>query len=349
MVTTTGAVRATSELVTLAMCDSPTATGKSEGSATAYDPEYWEDVVARLLKRNVITYRRLLDELRIWEGSDFNVEGEIAALIEQERSPITSILSAISPLKPLVAQRHTHRTGTLRYFERRYIDAAADLNQLSCTNNDCDGLIGYWLDEANPSSVPFTTADGKPLIVLSAAQLSVLQIRALELAALQKIHTSAPQLQTDGVARREVQYRLVHAKRLLDESLDQAFDVAVNQNPCWIMGKPETISHITDLNTRLSEVCDKVYRDGLKLRNELINRRELTSQGAKARRELIEAMLQHPDQQRLGLQGYGPEVSMYYSLLGETRIHRQEDGELEFYPPQATSRKIWGVDCLAGN
>ena len=342
LVTTTGAVRATRELVTLAMCDFPTAIDVTEGSFVASNPEYWEDIIDRLLKRNVITHRRLLDELRIWEGSDFNIEGEIAALIEQERSPITSILSTISPLKPLVAQRHTHKTGTLRYFEPRYIDAAVDLSQLRCTKDDCDGLIGYWLDEADLSFVAPTTADGKPLIILCATQLSVLRIRALELAALQKIHTSAPQLQTDGVARREVQYRLVHAKRLLDESLAQAFSLMVNQNPCWIMGERETISHITDLNTKLSEVCDKVYPDSLKLRNELINRRELTNQGAKARRELIEAMLERPNQERLGLQGYGPEVSMYYSLLGETGIHRHEDGEWGFYPPQEKSG-VWTV------
>ncbi|WP_414564228.1 MULTISPECIES: hypothetical protein [unclassified Anabaena] len=59
--------------------------------------------------------------------------------------------------------------------------------------------------------------------------------------------------------------------------------------------------------------------------NELINRRDLTSQGAKARRELIQAMLEHQYEERLGLEGYGPEVSMYYSLLEETGIHRQED------------------------
>ena len=121
----------------------------------------------------------------------------------------------------------------------------------------------------------------------------------------------------------------------LEDYPDQ--DVAVNHKECWIMGDHETISHITDLNTKLSEVCDKVYPDGLKLRNELINRRELTAQGAKARRELIEAMLDHAEQERLGLQGYGPEVSIYHSLLGETGIHRQEDGEWGFYPAQETS------------
>ena len=140
-------------------------------------------------------------------------------------------------------------------------------------------------------------------------------------------------MQTDGVARREVRHRLVQAKRLLDETLSQAFSVADRQNICWIEGQPESIGHITAFNTKLSDICDQVYSKSLILWNELINRRELTSQGAKARRLLIEAMLACSDQERLGLQGYGPEVSMYFSMLGETKIHRQEEGNWGFYPP----------------
>jgi hypothetical protein len=284
----------------------------------------------------------LWDELRLWEGSDFNVDAEVAALIEQERSPLANLLSETYPLKPLVAQRHSYKTGTLRYFERQYVDALEDLAKLRCNSNDTDGLIACWLDEELPDKPPAETADGKPLIVLCATKLGVLRIQALEFAALEKIQTNAAQLQTDAVARREVQYRLFHTKRLLDESLSQAFDMAVNRNPCWIQGKQEIISNATEFNAKLSEVCDRVYKKTPILWNELINRRELTSQGAKARRELIEAMLGRSERGRLGLEGYGPEVAMYYSLLGETEIHRQEEEALGFYPPQKDSG-LWTV------
>lgn len=335
LVTSTGSMRATRALVTLAMCD----------CATDRDQlQHWEKVIEELLKQGLITYRRQLDELRIWEGSDFDVEGEIAAYVEKERSPLVKILSEVCPLNPLVAQRHSYRTGTLRYFERQYLDSKQDLTTLRCSSHDCDGIVGYWVDEALVTQVPSTTADGKPLIVLSAGKLDLLRIRALEFAALKKIQKSASQLQTDAVARREVRHRLFQAKRLLDETLSQAFDVAQGQNICWIQGQQELIGHITAFNAKLSKVCDKVYSKSLILWNELINRRELTSQGAKARRLLIEAMLERSDQERLGLQGYGPEVNMYYSLLGETGIHRQEEQDWGFHPS-----KKGGVISLAGD
>lgn len=100
------------------------------------------------------------------------------------------------------------------------------------------------------------------------------------------------------------------------------------------------MDRVTDFNAKLSEVCDRAYPKTPILWNELINRRQLTSQGAKARRELLEAMIECSDQEKLGLTGYGPEVSMYYSLLGETGIHREEDEEWGFFPEFFTDDKI---------
>ncbi len=99
-------------------------------------------------------------------------------------------------------------------------------------------------------------------------------------------------------------------------------------------GKPQAIGSVTDFNALLSAVCDRTYPQTPILWNELINRRTLTTQGAKARRILIEAMLENPDAERLNLEGHGPEVAMYFSVLQQTGIHRQVQGEWGFYPPE---------------
>ncbi|WP_225896268.1 hypothetical protein [Amazonocrinis nigriterrae] len=341
LITVTGSMRATRSLVSLAMCDRPSQT----------QINYWQQIIDQLLKQNLITHRRQLDELRIWQGSDFHVDSELNNYIEQERSPIVKLLSVYRPLKPLVAQRHSYQTGTLRYFERHYLDNSQDLHQLHCSSVDADGFVGYWLDEEIPNSVPSTTTDGKPLVILSAANLDILRIRTLEFVALSNIKRTAKELQTDGVARKEVNYRAKEAEGFLDETLNQSFSIGVNQQ-CWIQGQVERINNITDFNSKLSDICDRVYHRSAILWNELINRRDLTSQGVKARRELIQAMLEHQNEEKLGLEGYGAEVSMYYSLLEQTGIHRQEDDYWDFYPPLEDSglNSLWeAVEdfCLA--
>ena len=343
LVTITGVTRATRHLVTLAMCDRPT---DSESI------KYWGQLVDKLLSRGLITHRRQLDELRIWQGSDFNVDSELSRYLSEERSPLFILLSSIRPLKPIVAQRHSYQTGTLRYFERCYLDSSSNLKDLSCSSPDSDGLIGYWVDDDDPVSVPQFTKGGKPLIIMCATQLDFLRIRAREYAALKKIQTTASELQTDGVARREVRYRVTEAEQLLYETLQSAFELAKESNKCWIQGQQETINSITNFNAKLSQVCDRVYHKSPIIWNELINRRGLTSQGAKARRELIEAMIERSDREKLGLEGYGPEVTMYHSLLGETGIHAPKHGYWKFLPPDSSSGvwTLWqAIDefCLA--
>ena len=343
LVTITGLTRATRELVKFAMCDRPDDTKEIES---------WDRVISELLEKGLITHRRQLDELRIWQGSDFNVDNELMRYREENREPLFRLLSSIRPLKPLVAQRHSYQTGTLRYFERCYLDSSGNLNDLSCSDAESDGLIGYWVDDEKPKSVPNLTADGKPLIILCAAELESLRMQAREYAALKKIQQNASELQTDGVARREVRYRITQAEQLLYESLQDSFELANDKNDCWIEGNQSKIKNITEFNSQLSAVCDRIYHKSPKIWNELINRRQLTSQGAKARRELIEALIEHSDQEKLGLEGYGPEVTMYYSLLGETKIHREEDGYWDIYPPEEGSGvwTLWqAIDefCLA--
>ena len=58
----------------------------------------------------------------------------------------------------------------------------------------------------------------------------------------------------------------------------------------------------------------------------MLNRTELTSQGAKARRMLLEAMIERGAEPDLGFEGYGPEVAMYRAFLEATGLHRPEPG-----------------------
>jgi len=284
-----------------------------------------------------------MDDLKIWEGSDFNVEAAIYQQLETERLPLAQLLSRTRPLQPVVAQRHYVTTGNLRYFEQQYADSLTPLTALRCTMPSSDGLVVYWLDRQRPAETPAQTTDGKPLVVITTTQIDLLRIRAQQLQALKTIQKTATELQTDGVARREVKHRLIDAERLLDDTLQQAFNWSAEQNHCWIAGAVTTVPNTREFQTRLSALCDRTYHQGLVLNNELINRRELTSQGAKARRELIEAMLDRASQARLGMEGYGPEVAMYGSVLDATGIHRQQDGVWGFYPPADKSgvTTIW--------
>ncbi len=328
LATTLGSVRATPELVARSLCDAPDDTAAFEG---------WLGLIRELRGKGIVTYRGAADELRLWQGSDFDVEAAVAERVASDRGPLADALAAARPLKPLVAQRHYSATGNLRYFEQRYGDDRLDWSALRCASAGYDGAIVYWLDPEPPQAVPAQTADGRPLLVVTTAATELLRHSARELRALQQIQTRAPELAADGVARREVRHRLAEAEGRLNDALLVAYDWSDERNTCWAAGKPAAVRSAKGFRALLSVVCDRAYAQGMHLDNELINRRKLTSQGAKARRLLLEAMLAAAEQPRLGLAGYGPEVAMYYSLLGASGIHRLEGDRWGFYPPPADS------------
>jgi len=338
LVTSTGGLRASRDLVMWAMCDQAS-DRTSHASISRLIDEF-------LNQKGILHHRKKIDELRIWEGSDFDVESAITTYIEGSmisgRSPLAKILADVSKLKPVVAQRHSYTTGTTRYFERIYLDSDVNWNELCCSNHGFDGLIGYWVGAEPPQSVPVETVDKKPLIVVNSTNLKLLEISALEYTALQKIRAKYPEIERDKVAALEIRHRMVQAERLLDEALSQAFAVGQHQNVCWIQGDRVVISRAIDFNSKLSEVCDRVYHKGMTLWNELINRRELSSQMVRALLTLIQAMLDHGDREGLGLSGNGPEVSIYTSVLQTTGIHRKEDGLFGFHPPNYPLMKsVW--------
>ena len=72
----------------------------------------------------------------------------------------------------------------------------------------------------------------------------------------------------------------------------------------------------------------------------MLNRTELTSQGAKARRVLLKAMIERGAEPDLGLDGYGPEVAMYRAFLKRTGLHGHDDRNdaMVFRKPSPTHR-----------
>lgn len=317
-----------------------------------------KSMLQKLQDLSFVTWRAQLDEFRIWEGSDFDIN---VAIREQrgllKKSSLARLLEEYCPLSPKVAQRHSYQTGTLRYFERHYFDQINSLEKASCRNPNSDGILGYWVGDPNVASpfrqaqgtaFPSETQEGKPILVLSAQNTNPLQQACHEWVALKQIE-KLPQLQSDGVARREVRQRMTVAKQHLDQTLAQMF--TQGETTCWVKGEKTklragdalSLPKGRSLSFQLSEICERVYDKTPILWNELLNRSKLTTQGIKASRVLIEAMLEHESEEKLGLSGYGPERTMYESLLRKTGIHRNVNNEWELGPPDAQNEilPVW--------
>ena len=297
LVTASGPVKASAAMVEAALSARPW---------DSQEAQRWSEVVERLVERRIVTYRRQIDEFRIWEGSDYDIDGQVSARLEVDRRSLAEVLRRTVPLPPVVAERHSYRTGSLRFFERQFVDDAGTLAYLRTLDGGSDGVMVYWVGATPPESAPESTLDGRPLVLVPTGEAPGLAASARLVAALTALDQEDAALQTDGVARKEVRHRLTIAREALARSVRDAFE-APGRRLVWLAG---TWTEVKRVNVALSLVCDRVYAETPVLWNELLNRRELTSQGARARRELLEALLARADRPRLGLRGHGPEVSM---------------------------------------
>ena len=312
------------------------------------------EALARLKSRSLFVYRQFRDAYRIWGGSDLDLDDLIAAAVQQlpADASVAATLQRLTPRAPLVARRHLYRTGTFRYFDVRFVDAAQLLRQETPTlDGEGDGVVLLALPctereaqdlRAQPAAWSLAAArhtDGKPVVLVTPPATTRLAQLARELAAAEIVQTSTPALQSDPTARTELSGRIGEIRRQVAAEMERAFDPG--RSPWYSEGEHLRLRSWREVVRAVSDLCDTSYNDAPPIRNELLNRSVLSTSAARARRNLLEAMILRPHAPRLGFDGYPPEVSMYRSVLEEHGFHRQRQGAWKFGRPKREIAPLW--------
>lgn len=310
-----------------------------------------------LRARSLLTYRLYNDTYRVWEGSDVDLEAELeTGRRKTQGQGLADSLQRFLPNRPLVARRHSHETGALRFFEVRYLDNSGA--GAIVPGEGADGVLVCCLPETLEQTETFARwarGLGGPkaahLVVVLPRQIGVLRESAAELRALRWVWDNTPSLRDDRVARKELAERISQ----VEQALTGAVGVLLDPRPepqgssaqWFYQGEAQEVPSPRAAAQLLSQVMDGLYPQVPRVRNELINRRSLSSAAAAARRNLIERMLTWPAEPLLGMEGYPPERSMYESVLLATGLHRLEGDLWRFgEPPQDDPRNLraaWGL------
>ena len=150
---------------------------------------------------------------------------------------------------------------------------------------------------------------------------------------------NVPELNHDSYAAEEVSRQIAVSRQVLRKRL-QAF-VGLRQftektELQWFwQGEPLVVSNGRDLLSAISQLCDTIYSEAPRVRNELVNRRDLGSAAAGARMRLLERLFKYASQPNLGMDPVKkpPEMSMYLSILRSGRIHSNGRGGFRVVEP----------------
>lgn len=347
LVSTGGPLRASKEIVLFTCCDG------REGTSS---PAEVEQELASLEEKSLVTFRDFADEYRVWQGSDYDLKAALTAARQRLRETDSRhVLEQVLPLEPIVAARHSHLTGTLRVFARYWADASTKrVDSLGNQDNE-DGVVFYVLGEMDAAVEVNWERGVKPVGFVTTTDTEALVDAAHEMAAVDEVLSSLEGKQKDWVVHRELIERRVIARIRLDQEFETCYGATSNIRGQWMCVLPgNTSSSLVELpasrtaravsaSRAASEIADIWYEQAVIVHNDLVNRHRLSSQATKARRVVIEAMLATPDQEALGIQGHGPDNTIYRSVLRDLGLHVATENGWEIVAPSPASKlsAVW--------
>ena len=302
-----------------------------------------EEALSDLADAGVLYARAASKDYSLWSNSSVDLShwySEAQRAISKP-SHLNDDIAAIPPLRPVIAQRHYHRSGTLRSFLPAFGEAFVDLP------DSIDGRIaivpvnpGEEIEERRRHAAALSERMG-PLAIVHLKPVSEADLTlSYELKCWKWVAEGCKELRVDDLARGEVKRNIAQREQQLQSRLSP-FDFDANGNNWFYLGTPMAFQNRSALSRKLSAICDDVFEKAPKLRNELINRSKLSTAIAAARMRLLKLMIDEENKESLGLEGAPPEKTIYRSMFQASGMHRPEDGSLGFHPPAKSSEPGW--------
>ncbi len=284
-------------------------------------------------------FKKFLDARAIFAGSDFDIDRAVRTALDEIDEVDFRDLESLAGLQPILAKRHYHDTGALRWFDVNMVPVRR-LADLTAGPGPKNGAIGQFLlaipaegeSEGNAESLCREAArhsdEWDTVVGISQRSWAVVPL-ARELLALDRVANDHPALAGDAVARREVSVRLATLQAILETELHKAFD-----NVRWFCRdhQPKRLRQ-ADLSGMASELADLRFNKSPCLHNELLNRRKPSGNAVAAQNYLLRRMVLNQGEPCLGIEGFSAARGLFASLLETTGLYARRENVWRFVPP----------------
>ncbi|MDR5814992.1 ATP-binding protein [Caballeronia sp. LZ033] len=299
--------------------------------------EELDAALQKLSALKIALYKSYTGAWSVFEGSDFDIDLAIAQTLAASPGVDYARLAQLMGLHPVVAKRHYHETGSMRWMELS-LCSIEQAEKISADFRPRKGEFGTFIlalpDKGMSPRAARLRAQAcsklRPWPVLVGIPDNHARIGELsaELVALEQVK-DRHELSGDAVARREVYARLAATRANLEDQLQAAVSLAK-----WHDGTDRIVEPGSKLSPVASELADELFRASPQVWSELINRDSVSSNSVKARRDLLHAMIDSEDREALGFEGFAAERGLYETLLKSTELHRQDaSGAWRFIAP----------------
>lgn len=300
------------------------------------EPTEIERALADLVVWRTALFRKHTGSWGVFEGSDFDIDAAVSKARSEGVGIGLAELTAMAGLHPVVAKRHYHDTGTLRWMDVVIADSSS-VDTEAARDSQSGGFGRFLLylpgrdeklDKAKRRIRKLSENYQSTTILGIAPNHDRIVELGAEFAALRHVASVNHQLVGDSVARREIAARLASVRSSLEDEMREALDGA-----SWLV-EGEWVRG-TRLSPLASDRADAVFHSAPQIFSELVNRDSLSPNAVKARKDLLHRMLNAESEENLGLEGWPAERGLHETLLRMTGLHaRDAQGNWRFMPPK---------------
>ena len=230
-----------------------------------------ERALSQLDNWSFTIFKKYLNARAIFAGSDFDIDLAVRTALEEVQEVDFRQLQSLAGIQPILAKRHYHETGALRWFDVNIVPVK-DLIEFANDQTPGNGAIGQFLlviateGEAEAYAEKLCREAARygntwdMVVGISQRSWTIVPL-AREAFALDSVSNDHPELAGDSVARREVSARLAAVQTLLEAELHKSFDHAL-----WFRKnhQPRKFRR-ADLNTLASLLADRRFEDSPRL------------------------------------------------------------------------------------
>lgn len=301
-----------------------------------------KNILNDLSSWSVIIFKKHLNSYSIFEGSDFDIE----AAIQEAYSSIPTLeiqkLADIANFKPIIAKRHYHKFGCMRWLDILLtpIDGYEEFLNKEHNRGKSVGFFSIFLPqslnefEKAKKIIQQHKQCSFPVFITIAQNNQIINEYLKELLALEWIQKNKHELAGDRIARLEVENR----RLIIISSLECQLNDILTSSIWYKDGKKIGIIKQNEFSVFASNVCDDVYSNTPEIKSELINRTKPSGSANSALNILLKDMVLQDGEPLLGITGFTPERGLFNILLQETKIYVEGNNIWSFKTP--TNKKL---------
>lgn len=309
--------------------------------------ENLNEILTTLIENSIIRYNKFSNSFHLFEGSDFNLDDELDEAYKIVNLVDINKLNDIANFKPVIAKRHYHQTGCMRWLNIE-LYSVSQFKSFNFNEKLNAGEFGKFIiilpqneEELSFSKKALTEYSIKypnsiNFILGIIEDYSSILDYLKELIALQWLSKNCDKLSGDKIARKEVDNRHHQILSLLSSSIDNLI-LHIN----WYSTNG-VLGYLTENNMSsfASSLADKIFHSSPLLKTEMLNRGKPSANANAALNLLLKHMVKFSNEPKLAIQGFPAEGGLYRILLENTGIHKSVNQSFYFLAPDSNNHNL---------